>query len=528
MEDEETGKPDVDRDEALSSALDAIIGLSDADIPSPQDNVEIALGDSPAAGDEQGSVELDLGSDDSPPGGEGEKPEGSSTASSGVDFSSLAFGSQAPLDSASTTTHSSSVHSRETVNQGTGGAGKVQVVNADHAVEVSRLNAEDTESQGERPSSPDIDELGDGDALASLFDGGGAAVGTSSGRRKVAPPRVGNKGGDWDLGFDEADSEPEPDESLESQEPEGELNPAVPPAGNWTAISQEDWDRLTTKDKDRVLGLAQEMRKMDADPTYFEWFELSHESPPAALKKAYFKLARRYHPDALVDEAEAFRSVATALFARVSEAYEVLADEESRDKYVRKHIHGEKDEEELAMEQVQVVLAAEASFKNGLQLLNAGKVGDAMRHFKSAVDGYPDEAEYVAYYGYTLFRSRIGSDPVGAEDGVELLEKAMELKPAAFKPYQLMGKVSLQKGDARAAKNWLRKSLKINPDNPEAVRDYRRADEMDKAAAAGEPTEAESSKGLKGFFGRFKGGKKKAVEEKPEFNPEDFLVKDGD
>ena len=91
-----------------------------------------------------------------------------------------------------------------------------------------------------------------------------------------------------------------------------------------------------------------------------------------------------------------------------------------------------------------------------------------------------------------------------------------------------MGKVSLQMGDARDAKNWLRKSLKINPDNPDAVRDYRRADEMDKGASSPTATEEESGKGLKGFFGRLRGGKKKVEDQQPEFNPEDFLVKDGD
>lgn len=524
MEDEETAKPESDRDEAPSSDLDAIIGITDADDSSPADSVEIDLGEGPGsepAGDvaspTQGSAVDEV--EDAQP----EEPAGSS---SGVDFSSLAFGSNQPAEGGSTTTHSSSVHSRETVEQGSGPARDVQVVTAEEAVGVDRLSSEAAEVRADANSSSGGGLLDGADDLAGLFDGSASSVGTSSGRRKVAPPRVGNRGGDWDLGFDEDEAEAE--EQIESQEPEAPLSPAVPPAGNWTEITQDDWDRLTTKDKERTLGLAQEMRKMDADENYFQWFELSHESPPAALKKAYFKMARRYHPDALVDEVDAFRSVATALFARVSEAYEVLSDEDSRDKYTRKHIHGEKDEDDLAMEQVQAVLAAEASFKNGLQLLNAGKIGDAVRHFKSAMDGYPEEAEYVAYYGYTLFRTRVGSDPVGAEDGIKLLEKSIELKPLAFKPYQLMGKVSLQKGDARDAKNWLRKSLKINPDNPEAVRDYRRADEMDKGASSPTATEEESGKGLKGFFGRLRGGKKKVEDQQPEFNPEDFLVKDGD
>ena len=51
---------------------------------------------------------------------------------------------------------------------------------------------------------------------------------------------------------------------------------------------------------------------------------------------------------------------------------------------------------------------------------------------------------------------------------------------------------------------WLRKSLKINADNPEALREYKRVDEMIKGATA-KPVQDEA-KGLKGLFGRF--GKK--------------------
>jgi tetratricopeptide (TPR) repeat protein len=159
-------------------------------------------------------------------------------------------------------------------------------------------------------------------------------------------------------------------------------------------------------------------------------------------------------------------------------------------------------------------------------MLNAGKVKDSLRHFKAAIDGYPDEAEYVAYYGYALFRTSVKGDPGRAEEGIKLMEKATELKPMAPKPYHLIGKAYLQRGDGSKAKRWLRKSLKLQADNPEAVRDYRRASEMEAGAGpVGNEEEPEAKKGLKGLFGRLGGkGKKKSEEVKESFNPEDFLV----
>ena len=174
------------------------------------------------------------------------------------------------------------------------------------------------------------------------------------------------------------------------------------------------------------------------------------------------------------------------------------------------------------MEKVQQILAAEAAFKAGMTVLNNGKISEALQHFKKAVDGYPDEAEYAAYYGYTLYRANQGSDMDRAGEGLELIEKAIKLKEMAPKPYHLLGKAHLISGDSKAAKKWLRKSLKLQPDNPEAVRDYRRAEALAKSggpspSAAGEEG-AQSKGGITGFFGRFRKGKKKEKAASPNKN----------
>ncbi len=339
-------------------------------------------------------------------------------------------------------------------------------------------------------------------SLDGLFDGLdlGASQEPARPRTRAAKTTV-PADAPWSAPPSSSDLGPQPALAAEPADP--------PPGGAGPIIEQEDWSRLTSKDKDRIRGLRRELVKMESS-NFFEWFGLSHESPVGAVKKAYFQMAKLYHPDSLLDESDVYRTMAEALFAKYSTAYETLSDDDARDAYIRKHIHGEKDENDLAMEKVQRILAAENSFKKGLRSLGNGRLVEALPHFKAAVEGYDEEAEYVAYYGYTLFRAKLKSDPTRAEDGLELLKKATKLKEVAPTPWHLLGKAYLERGEGNMAKRYLRRSLKLNADNPEAVRDYRRADELTRGTT-GTP-DGGAKKGL--FGGLF--GKKKTEEAPPE------------
>ena len=160
------------------------------------------------------------------------------------------------------------------------------------------------------------------------------------------------------------------------------------------------------------------------------------------------------------------------------------------------------------MEKVQQTLKAEADFKRGQRMLNAGKLMGSLAAFKEAMEGYPEEGEYLAYYGFVFFRVKQKSAPDDAETGIELIIKGRELAPASTAVPHLLGKAYLLKGDGASAKKALRDSLKMNADNPDAIRDYKRADAISKGEDPdGKPSDDGKRGGLKGLFGRFKKSK---------------------
>ena len=69
---------------------------------------------------------------------------------------------------------------------------------------------------------------------------------------------------------------------------------------------------------------------------YYEILGVSRDADAAAIKSAYRKLARKYHPDVnKTKEAE-------EKFKDINEAYEVLSDKEKRMEYNIKYLAGNK------------------------------------------------------------------------------------------------------------------------------------------------------------------------------------------
>lgn len=69
---------------------------------------------------------------------------------------------------------------------------------------------------------------------------------------------------------------------------------------------------------------------MPAKRDYYETLEVPRDASPEAIKKAYRRLALKYHPDRNAGKADAEQ-----MFKAVSEAYEVLSDPQKRQQYDR-------------------------------------------------------------------------------------------------------------------------------------------------------------------------------------------------
>lgn len=222
------------------------------------------------------------------------------------------------------------------------------------------------------------------------------------------------------------------------------------------------------------------------------------DDPPDVMRKAYFALARDLHPDRFVGDPEDTQRTASDLFDRVRAAWEVLGDDEAREAYARRVIHGEKSEEEKAADKVRDILSAESEFKRGVQELTAGRIAAAHELFKGAVALVPEEKEFVAYLAYTELRVTNGKDESAASDALERLKSVVESTEKLDNAWVLYGQALRLRGNDAGARKAFVRALQIKPANPDAERELKRM-------TAARQEQKEEAKG--GFFSRWFGKK---------------------
>ncbi|MEE8557506.1 MAG: response regulator [Myxococcota bacterium] len=234
-----------------------------------------------------------------------------------------------------------------------------------------------------------------------------------------------------------------------------------------------------------------ELQAGGAMESHFEVLGLKAKSSPQECKSAFFKLAKRYHPDRFTGDDETLRTLASDVFARISVAHEVLTSSEQRPDYLRQ-LEGTSTDTE-----VNQILTAELQFQKGEALFRKKDYRRALEQFKWAVELNPEEGEFLALYGWTTYLVH-PEDPEAREQGKEHLAKAIEFAPRSSSGYYYLGQLFKACGELKRAETMFRQVLELDPKHVEAARELR----VFKMRRGGE--EAERGSGLFGF-GRKKG-----------------------
>jgi len=219
------------------------------------------------------------------------------------------------------------------------------------------------------------------------------------------------------------------------------------------------------------------------DGSHYDVLGVATSASNDEVRKAYFVQARRFHSDTFSGlELGSARQIAEELFQRVNEASQVLTEKEKRAEY---DVFLDRKAKGLPTD-VGAILRAESIFQKGESVFKLGKWEDAEALFREAIALNHAEAEFHAYLGMAMFRSR-GK----AEDALQHVEKSLELDPRLRSGALFASTLHEAAGDLEKAKSILRKALDKDPDFVEA-----------KSKLSGLRTKPADSGRKGGFFGR--------------------------
>ncbi len=218
--------------------------------------------------------------------------------------------------------------------------------------------------------------------------------------------------------------------------------------------------------REELAERAVEMKNQD----YFEVLGVSKNASRAEIQKAYFALAKHYHPDRMSGTASAeIRNLADEIFNIISNAHDVLADDARRDNYLEELSSGTKRD---VSSEVSKILSAEGLFQKGEIALRKREYEKARDMFEEAVKLCPDEGEFHAYLGWAMFQS----DPKNEEavrTARDQLNQAISLNSKVDKAYLFLGYIYKAMNYREMAEHEFEKAIQCNPDCTEALRELR-------------------------------------------------------
>ncbi|MBE2250566.1 MAG: DnaJ domain-containing protein [Myxococcus sp.] len=217
-----------------------------------------------------------------------------------------------------------------------------------------------------------------------------------------------------------------------------------------------------------VKRLSEVLAKMKTQ-NHFEVLALTKDSPANAVKLAYFKLAKDYHPDTVPPGApEALARAKADIFARVGEAHRTLSDDALRKEYVAELEAGGAGEKI----DVSKFLQADEFFQKGKILMQARKYADAFKMFDDCIAIMPDDAEVYAWRGYAKFFT-FPDKKLGIVEAMKDINNCLKRNANVVAAHFHQGMMHRILGDMAAAKKHFSATVKLDPKHIDAQRELR-------------------------------------------------------
>jgi len=253
----------------------------------------------------------------------------------------------------------------------------------------------------------------------------------------------------------------------QTQAPEpSSTSPATP--------SQPEPVAAPVKEEESPRDALEELFERARGATHYEVLGVAQSVKPEELKRVYYALAKRLHPDRFRrDSDEALRQQTDVAFAKIAQAYDVLKDAALRASYdlkVAARQAGPPRQQETPRPprppaDVSPARRAEERFEQGMTAMRSGDYQKARALLGEAALLAPNQARYRAFYGRAL--SRAAESRRQAEVELQAAVSLEETNPAY---HVMLAEFYRDVGFRRRAENECQRALSLNPKHADAQR----------------------------------------------------------
>ncbi|GBE01108.1 chaperone protein DnaJ [bacterium BMS3Bbin06] len=194
----------------------------------------------------------------------------------------------------------------------------------------------------------------------------------------------------------------------------------------------------------------------------YDLLGVKRESSSAEIKKSYYRLAKKFHPDRyFTSEYEGLKSKLTTLFDTITKAYNSIKNGSSAGETATTILRTNEDE----MTKQQKQARAYEQYKRGLYELKAGNAWQASEAFRWATRLDPKNARYWSHLSLSL-----SNIPKRLKEAEATLHQAIRLDPFNAGHYANLGSIYMKAGLKKRAKAQFEKALSFDPKNETALR----------------------------------------------------------
>jgi len=247
------------------------------------------------------------------------------------------------------------------------------------------------------------------------------------------------------------------------------------PGNVWgLANPPQDWRQPSVPRESEAPAFERDMKELLAlagTGTYYQLLQVTSDSPRSQVRRSYYELMRKFHPDRHMDRAE-WTQPLHKLMDTITLAYRTLTDETARRQYDQRLVASGT----FALgRQNELQKTAEECLEKARECYRAQNYGGTILWLRKAVDIEPTSSKYRA-----LLARSLSAVPAYWREAVEHFQKAIEIDPFNTTVHFLLAELYEKMKLPWQARVLYQKVLEIDAENDKAREQLRLLD-----AAAG-------------------------------------------